>query len=229
VQLTDELRKEMLEDFSSTLLSDTMELLGMYGATQGIIPIYDGVSKIVGEAVTVKSVASGQTKGKGHQGAEAITMGKPGDVLVIDNNNRTDINTFGGILANACKVKGFAGFVTDGAVRDIADYKEIHFPVYAASRTIATARGRTIEYATNIMISLQGIQVRPGDIVYGDEDGVVIIPKEKLEEVVVEARKMLAKEKWIISEIRKGIPFNEIDQKSGYENMLRNNKEGEQK
>lgn len=217
--ITPELREEM-QEFSTTLLSDAMEALGFFGATQGILPIYDGVPKIFGEAVTVKSVAAGITKGKGHQGAEAIAAANPGDILVIDNNNRTDVNTFGGILANACKQKGIAGFVTDGAVRDVADYKEIGFPVYAAARTVATGRGRTIEFATNVMISLQGVQVRPGDVIYGDLDGVVVIPKERFLQVVEKARELLAKERYIISEIRKGIPFTEIDQKSGYERML---------
>lgn len=226
--LTPELREQM-EEFSTTLLSDAMEALGLFGATHGILPIYDGVRKIYGEAVTVKSVAAGVTKGKGHQGAEAITSAKPGDILVIDNNNRTDVNTFGGILANACKQKGIAGFVTDGAVRDIADYKEIDFPVYAAARTVATGRGRTIEFATNVMISLQGVQVRPGDIIFGDLDGVVVIPRERFDDVVEKAKELLAKERYIIAEIRKGIPFNEIDQKSGYENMLAQKAKTEQK
>ncbi len=209
-----------LEKLSSTNIADALDTYGLKGATYGIRPIWEGAGKIVGEAVTVKLTAAGLTKGKNHLGVKAIDAAKAGDVIVVDNGGRLDTSCWGGILANGAKMKGVNGVVIDGACRDVDDYVDIEFPVYSRGSVVATARGRIMEEATNIMIQFAGVQVRPGDIVFGDRSGVVIIPQEKLEEVVAKAEELFEKEEAMIAEIRTGRPMLEVDNKYSYEKML---------
>lgn len=213
--------RKRLERLSTTNISDALDALGLKGATYGIRPIWEGAAKIVGRAVTVKVTAAGLTKSKHHLGVKAIDVAEPGDVIVIDNGGRLDVSCWGGILANGAKMKGVSGVVIDGACRDVDDYVEIKFPVYARGAVVATARGRIMEEATNVMIQFGGVQVRPGDVVVADRSGVVIIPQEKLDEVVAKAEELYEIEEKMIAEIRMGVPMLEVDLKYSYEKMLK--------
>jgi regulator of RNase E activity RraA len=135
--------RSRFERLSTTNVSDALDSLGLKGATYGIRPIWEGARKIVGEAVTVKLIAAGAVKSKSHLGVLAIDAAKRGDVIVIDNSGRLDTSCWGGILANGAAYKGVSGVVVDGACRDVDDYVEIEFPVYARGSVVATARGRS--------------------------------------------------------------------------------------
>lgn len=209
-----------LTSLSTTNVSDALDALGLKGSTYGIRPIWEGAAKIVGEAVTVRLTAAGLSKGKTHLGVRAIDAAKAGDVIVIDNGGRLDTSCWGGILANGADMKGVSGVVIDGACRDIDDYVEIRFPVYARGAVVATARGRIMEESTNAMIQFGGVQVRPGDIVTADRSGVVIVPREKFEEVLAKAEELFGKEEAMVREIRAGTSMIEVDEKFNYEKML---------
>ena len=105
--------------------------------------------------------------------------------------------------------------------RDVDEFVECGFNVYARGSVVATARGRIMEEATNVMIQFAGVQVRPGDIVVGDKSGVVIIPIEHLDEVIEKAEQLEAKEEAMIKEIKAGVPMLEVDSKFNYERMLK--------
>ena len=212
--------RERLIRLSTTNISDALDALGYKGSTYGVRPIYDGVKKIAGSAVTVKMTAAGETKGKVHLGIRAIEAADPGDVIVVDNGGRLDTSCWGGILANGAALKGVSGVVIDGACRDVDDFVEISFPVYARGSVVATARGRIMEESTNTMIQFGGVQVRPGDGVLADRSGVVFIPAEHLEEVVAKAESLYEKEEAMIADLRAGMSSLEVDQKYNYEKML---------
>lgn len=216
--------RERLKRLATTELSDALDSLGLRGAVYGVRPMWDGCTKIVGRAVTVKITAAGITKAKHHLGVRAIEAAEPGDVIVIDNGGRIDTSCWGGILATAAQVKGISGVVIDGACRDVDDYVELGFPVYARGAVPMTARGRIMEQDFNCLIQCGGVQVRPGDVVVADRSGVVIVPQEKLEEVVAKAEELLAREQEMIAEIRAGKSILEVDAKYSYENMLRGDK-----
>ena len=187
----------------------------------GSVPLWEGAGKIAGRAVTVKIAAAGLTKAKNHLGVKAIEAGERGDVIVIDNGGRLDTSCWGGILANGAKMKGISAVVVDGAVRDLDDCMDVQFPVYARGTVVATARGRIQEEATNIMVQFGGVQVRPGDVVMGDRSGVVIIPQERFDDVLVKAEELYDKEEQIVAEIRTGASMLEVDNKYAYEKMLK--------
>jgi len=203
-----------LARLSTTNLSDALDALGLKGATYGIRPLWENAEKVLGRAVTIKITGN-------HLGVTAIEAASKGDVIMIDNGGRLDTSCWGGILANGAKQKGISGVVVDGAIRDLDDCVEIQFPAYARGAVVATARGRIMEEATNVLIQFAGVQVRPGDIVMGDRSGVVIVPQEKLDEVIEKAELFYGKEEQMIAEIRSGVGMLAVDNKFNYEKMLK--------
>ena len=212
--------RERLLRLSTTNVSDALDALGYKGSTYGVRPIYEGAGKIAGSAVTVKMTAAGETKGKVHLGILAIEAAQRGDVVVVDNGGRLDTSCWGGILATGAQLKGISGVVIDGACRDVDDFVELGFPVYARGSVVATARGRIMEESTNTMIQFGGVQVRPGDAVLADRSGVVFIPAEHLEEVLDKAESLWQKEEAMVADLRAGLSSLEVDQKYNYEKML---------
>ena len=204
-----ELYGERFRKLSSTNVSDALDALGIHGSTCGIRPMAERWTKIVGPAVTMRMTAAGETKQKTHLGMNAISAAEKGDVIVI-----------GGILANAAKVKGISGTVIDGCCRDLNDCMDADYIVYARGTVVCTARGRVMEESTNQMIQFGGVQVRPGDIVMGDNSGVVIIPQEHMEAVLLKAEELWQKEEDMVAEIRSGADILEVDAKYNYNRML---------
>lgn len=209
-----------LKKLSTTNVSDALDKLGLKSGIIGILPIWN-CDKIVGRAVTVKITAAGLTPSKHHLGTEAINAAVSGDVIVVDNGGRQDVSCWGGILATAAHVKGIAGVVVDGACRDVDDYVDIGFPVYARNPVPVTARNRVMQEAFNVLIQCGGVQVRPGDYVIADRSGVCIIPQEKSSEVLGIAEDLYRKEELMVDELKRGVNILEVDAKFAYENMLK--------
>ena len=209
-----------LEKLSTTNLSDALDKIGLRGAVIGIRPLF-GMPRIVGRAVTIKITAAGLMKSKRHLGVDAIASASPGDVIAIDNRGDVYNNCWGEILSCAAKQKGVGAVFIDGAARDIDICQEIGFPVFARGVVPITARGRIMQEDFNCPIRLGDVQVRPGDILVGDVNGIVVIPPERLEEVVAAAEEIMAKEEAMKADILSGMDILEVDQKYNYEQMLK--------
>ena len=216
----DEKYRDRLSNLSTTNISDALDKVGIPGAVSGIRPMYD-CPRIIGRAVTIKITAAGMLKSKHHLGVHAIDAASAGDIIVIDNRGDLKNNCWGEILSMGAKVKGVSGVVVDGAARDIDMCKEFEFPVYARGTVPITARGRIMQESFNEVIRVGDIQLRPGDIVMADINGVVIIPVEKLDEVLEAAEQIFQKELAMVEELRKGTPIIEVDEKFAYEQMLK--------
>jgi regulator of RNase E activity RraA len=216
----DEKYRKRLEKLATSNLADASDKVGIRGAVIGIRPMYD-CPRIVGRAVTIKITASGMLKSKYHLGVRAIDSASAGDIIVIDNRGDLNNNCWGEILSMGAKMKGVSGVVVDGAARDIDACKEFGFPVYARGTVPITARGRIMEESFNEVIRIGDVQVRPGDVVMADINGVVIIPLEKLDEVLEAAEEIVKKEEAMVEELRKGVPILEVDRKFSYETMLK--------
>lgn len=212
--------RALLADLSTTNLSDALDAFNLKGATYGINGVWDGCKKIYGEAVTVRLIPASTEKPKVHLGIQAITVAKPGEVIVVDNAGRLDISCWGGVLATGASLKGIAGVVIDGACRDVDEYVSLDFPVYARGRVVATARGRAVEEATNIPIQFGGVRVCPGDLIMADRSGVVIVPKDHIGPVIEKAYSLYQKEESMCSDLRSGMTSAEVDEKYSYNKML---------
>jgi regulator of RNase E activity RraA len=101
-----------------------------------------------------------------------------------------DIAAMGNLMGTAAVVRGMAGMVLDGAIRDIWDIRRMGLTVYARSASPRTAVGYYATVANNVPVECAGVTVRPGDIIVADEDGVVVVPQERAEEVLKKAQEI---------------------------------------
>ncbi|MBN2439580.1 MAG: RraA family protein [Deltaproteobacteria bacterium] len=212
--------RKRLQKLSTTNLSDALDRLGIRGAVIGIRPLF-GMPKVSGRTVTIKITAAGMMKSKRHLGVDAIASSQPGDVIAIDNRGDIYNNCWGEILSCAAQKKGVTGVFIDGAARDVDFCQEIGFPVFARGIVPITARGRIMQEDFNCPIRLGDVQVRPGDILAGDVNGLVVIPVEKLDEVLTAAERILEKEEQMKADILAGMDILEVDGKYNYEQMLK--------
>lgn len=144
--------------------------------------------KLAGRVVTVRLP-------DGENGAvlEAIRAANEGDILVIDAKGNTNRAVAGDFVISLAKGIGVQGFVVDGVIRDIAAIRELDFPVFSLGTTVA-AGNKNGGGKVNIPISIGGVTVHPGDYIIGDVDGVVVVPQEDAERIVMAAEAKLEKD-----------------------------------
>jgi regulator of RNase E activity RraA len=137
----------------------------------------------------------------------AIEQVGPGDVLVIDARGDERAGTMGNILAARMVARGAVGIVTDGCYRDTPAIAEMNIAAYARSPHAST--NKTIHHAVDVQLPIGcgGVPVYPGDILVGDEEGVVVIPRQLADEVAVEAANQEHQEDFILSRIEAGEPL----------------------
>lgn len=204
---------------STTNLSDALDSLNARGAVIGIRPVFAS-RRIVGRAITIKIAATGAVRSSRHLGVEAIAEAEDGDIIAIDNRGDLNNNCWGEVLSCAAKVKGIQGVVVDGAVRDVDACQDMQFPVYARNVVPITARGRIVQEAFNCPVRLGDEEVRPGDIIIADVNGIVIIRPEMLDEVIQIAESLMSREESMKADLLSGMDVLEMDRKYNYERML---------
>lgn len=200
---------EKLRGIPTGNISDAMGKIG--SMSSAIKPIYKE-AYLIGPAVTVRCpVRDNLTIHK------AIYVAQPGDVLVVDAGGHPEGGLFGGIMALAARMRGIAGLILEGACRDAEDFKELDFPAFCISLNPGGTVKETFG-SINKPIQCGGAIVLPGDIVIGDCDGVVVVPKDKASEVIEKARAIFEKEIKIREELKKGKSTLEI---FGFDKILR--------
>jgi 4-hydroxy-4-methyl-2-oxoglutarate aldolase len=185
-----------LEDVADSALLH--EALGRRGAlSHEIKSIYPG-ARVLGQALTVRCAA-----GDNLMLHVAISIAKPGDVLVATMDGFTEGGAWGEIASLAAQLRGIRGVVLDGAARDVDATARLGFPVFARGVSIkgTTKRQRG---SLNTPITIGGVQVCHGDIVVGDVDGVVIVPLAEVGETVAKAKALREKEHVIMQKLREG-------------------------
>ena len=134
-------------------------------------------------------------------------MAGPGDIIVVANGGRTDVSSWGGIVSVGAAMRSIRGVITDGACRDMGQVRELGFPVFARAQVPASARGRLRQKSAGEPILVGDVTVRPGDVVMADEDGVVVVPRERATEVLDAAQRLAKRETAIEAEVRAGVPL----------------------
>jgi regulator of RNase E activity RraA len=134
---------------------------------------------------------------------KALELSQPGDVIVIGTGNFDGAATWGDITSMIAKARGAVGVVTDGMVRDMEGICQVGLPVFARGAT-PNSPYKDGQGEVNFPITCGGVTVRPGDIVVGDGDGVVVIPREDWDEVLKAASKVVEKENQTIANIQAG-------------------------
>lgn len=155
-------------------------------------PIYQPMARLLGPALTVKA-----RPGDNMMAMKAIEEARPGDVLVISSDGESNLSVWGGIMATMAVRRKIAGVVTDGLVRDVAQVRKTGLPVFATGLTPA-APTKDGPGQLNTVIACGNVVVHPGDIVIGDEDGVVIVPHTEAARVLEMVRNRQAREQmWL--------------------------------
>lgn len=134
----------------------------------------------------------------------ALALAKPGDVIVVDGKGYESSALFGELMVSQAVAANLGGFVVDGAARDVATLRKGSLPIFAAGRNPAGPT-KGLEGRIGTPISLGGVSVEPGDLVIGDCDGVVVVPRADVEKVLKAAEKKLEAEAQRLTEIRDGI------------------------
>ena len=124
------------------------------------------------------------------------------------------------------KTKNIEGTVIDGVCRDVDGIRTLDYPIYTKGKYMVTGKERVQVDAVNCPVAISGVQVRPGDIILGDESGVICIPREKAEEILEIARHIEEVEQKIIAEVRNGSTLKDARKKLGYHSLQSKQEEG---
>jgi regulator of RNase E activity RraA len=201
-------------------VSDAMDKLKLSGVASGL-PQRSGTGRMAGRAITMKLGTGSPPPGPvRHLGTTAVEAAQPGDVIVVEQKSGVEAGCWGGILTLGAKLRGVAGVVADGPVRDIDEAKGLDFAVFARSCTARTARGRVVELATNGPVAIGGVTVNPGDYVLADGSGVAFIKQEDIGPVLDAAEAIAAREAAMAQALREGRPITEV-MGANYEHMLK--------
>jgi len=203
---------ESLAELSTTTVSDALDRLGIAGQCLGIKPLDHGF-RLCGRAFTMRMLpvaAEGGTVG------DYIDDVPPGSIVVIDNAGRADMTVWGDILTFVAAKRGIGGTVIDGMCRDVGRSLELRYPLFSRGWSMRTGKDRVQLDALNVTVSIGGARVSPGDLVLGDADGVVVVPKEKENEVIAHAKAIDEAETRIREAVEKGMRLDEARRKYKY-------------
>jgi regulator of RNase E activity RraA len=195
-------------ELDSAAVSDALDALELPTGQAGFLPVW-GHPKIVGLAVTVQLEPYVPGPSGAHIGSSAVAAATDEDVIVVNNEGRTDVSCWGGLLSLGAALNGVRGVVADGACRDVNEARELSFPVFAKGRIPTTARGRLQQRSTGEPVKLGDVAVTQGDVVFADETGVVVVPRECAEEVLGKAQAVAERERGIAADLRVGISLHE--------------------
>lgn len=161
-------------------------------------PIFE--TRIAGRAATalMRPVLRTDTRKYPNHLLEILDQAEPGSILVYVMEDGLEIAAMGNLMGTTAKVRGLAGAVIDGAVRDITELRRLRFPVWSRRVSPATSVGRMVSVDKQIPVKCAGILVHPGDYLVGDPDGVVVVPEAAAEKVIALLRQYDDKESKMI-------------------------------
>ena len=192
---------EQLGKYSSATIHEAQ---GRLGALSSAIKPVDHTMSLCGPAFTVRCAPRDNLMLQ-----VAIAHAQPGDVIVVSAGEYAEAGSFGDVLANACQAKGLAGLVTDTGVRDTRELRELGFPVFSYSVSIKGTVKETIgPLAEPVLVG--GELIRPGDVVRGDADGVVVVRREDLAHAVQRSNEREDAEAGYIADYRAGKSVIEV-------------------
>jgi 4-hydroxy-4-methyl-2-oxoglutarate aldolase len=198
------LSPELVKAMSLIPTATLHEAYGQKGAFYANIrPIRPGM-KLCGPVVTVKARPADNLIVH-----KAIYVSRPGDVMLVDTGSYAEGGFWGEIMTVAAIQRGIAGLVTDGSVRDTDEIAEMGFPVFSQGISIK-GTSKDCLGAINHAIVFSGVMVKPGDLIAADSDGVVVVAREDVSDLLQKALQREKKEKQVIEEIRSGKTTLEI-------------------
>lgn len=203
------------KQLDTTSVSDSMDRLNIAGGLLGIKAVVADTT-VCGQAFTVHYVPCGVIKGTVGDFLDDV---EPGQVVVIDNCGRKYCTVWGDLMSISASRRGVAGTVVDGVCRDVPGIKKLRYPIFTRGSYMVTGKDRVFVDAVNVPISVSGVQVKAGDLVLGDETGVLVVPLERAEEVLEVAREIAQKEAAIEAALHDGASLREARAQAGYHQL----------
>ena len=214
---------ERLARLDTCAVSDALDKLGLPGSVSGLSQ-HASTRRIAGRVLTCRLVPANQVPATAgpprHLGAAAIEAAQPGDIIVMEQRTGLDAGSWGGILTLGAKLRGVAGVIADGPVRDIDEARGYDFPIYCRTLTARTARGRIAEIAVNQPVTIGEVRVAAGDYALADASGVVFVAAADIERVLDAAEYIANREAAMVRALLAGKPIGEV-MGADYEHMLK--------
>jgi regulator of RNase E activity RraA len=209
-----------LTALNAAVLSDVLDSLGLMGqAMRPFMRPLDDTLQMFGRARTGLYMPVYEHRaGENPYEVEIALVDdlRPGDVVVLACNGPTDrIAPWGELLSTASQVRGATGCVTDGLVRDVGQIREMSFPVFAGGIGPLDTKGRARMVERDVPVQCAGVPVKPGDIVFGDVDGIVVIPREHEAAVIALALEKVAGENESRDALRRGELLGDVFRRIG--------------
>jgi regulator of RNase E activity RraA len=215
---------ERLRRLDVCAVSDALDRLRIDGQVAVGLVQQASNRRVCGRVVTYRLAPAGQAApGAGpvrHLGTTAIELARPGDVIVAEQRTGIDAGCWGGILSLAASIRGVAGVIADGPVRDIDEARACDLPIFCRSLTPRTARGRVEEAEVNRPVRIDGVTVHAGDLVIADGSGVAFVPAAEAARVIEVAERIAGREAAMAKDLLAGRPVTEV-MGQDYEHMLR--------
>jgi 4-hydroxy-4-methyl-2-oxoglutarate aldolase len=205
----------LAERLDTATLSDALDRLGIAGQCHRIKP-RDARFRMTGRAFTLLYGPAASPPGTV---GDYIDDVPPGAVVVLDNGGREDATVWGDILTEIAHRRGLGGTVIDGICRDVALCMELGYPVYSRGHWMRTGKDRVQVEAVNVSVNVGEARVRPGDLLRGDADGVVVIPREHEEAVLAAAAEIDHAEREIREAVRSGMRLDEARKRFRYHGL----------
>jgi 5-oxopent-3-ene-1,2,5-tricarboxylate decarboxylase / 2-hydroxyhepta-2,4-diene-1,7-dioate isomerase len=200
---------EGLREVSTATLASQLRKRGLNGFTLDGLRSTRPDTRMAGFARTVRYLPLREDLSATHAAGmnaqkRAIEEIRPGDVLVIEARGEHTAGTIGDILGLRAQVRGAAGVVTDGAIRDSAALARLEIPVYHAAVHPALLGRRHVPWETGVTVACAGVTIQPGDIVVGDADGVVVLPPGLAPDILKDAREQERQEEFVATQVAQG-------------------------
>lgn len=202
---------------STPTVSDALDKLEIHGGCEGLKPVVSG-KKIVGPAFTVRFGPRGTARTKA---GDFIDDVQEGEVVVIDNCGRTYCTVWGDILTLVAKRRNLGGTVIDGVCRDVDGIRAQDYPIFTKGYFMVTGKDRVECKSVGETVSICNVSVKKGDIIMADDNGVLVIPIERAEDVLKTAMQIEQAEQGILREVEQGSSLQSARQKFKYDSLQR--------
>ena len=205
-----------LHTFSSAEIADALDACGVEGALPHIKPL-NPEKKLIGPAYTIQYTPYKKRADTFRPAADYIDNVPAQSVVVIDNQSCIDCTVWGGILSQAALIKGISGTIVNGAVRDTNLIRALEYPVFCIDTFMRSGKNRVYKSQEQCPLMIHGICISPGDLIFADFDGVLVIPIERVEEIIHKAYHIQKTEKKIIQAINAGTPLEQARAEHRYD------------
>lgn len=199
-------------------VSDAMDKLGLAGQCLGIMPLDNYRQVVVGPAFTVKYVSASSPAGSIGDFIDEVAAG---DVVVIDNDGRSDCTVWGDIMTQYAGLRQITGTVIDGVCRDVNKALGEGYPLFTRGRFMRTGKDRVQVEAVGGTVSIGTARVAARDIVVADANGVVVVPRERAAEVAALAQQIETVEAAIRQQLAQGSTLAAARAALGYHTLQR--------